>query len=454
MGNNFYKYRIDRTLENLTLENKRLKNDIIQLNEEVATNQKILDFHFKLEKDFFSAGSLEDLIIKLNTCLLIRPDIDFVSLCLSKEYLESMLGTLGYEQLLPKVRVSTNIGYLSIIDESDVKKYIGRYDRTLFEKKTKGSIDIFFPDHGDEVKSQAIIPLVLRTHTIGSLNIGSTWSRHYYDMNMDRGLLDRLSAKLALAIDNILSHKKLALQKEILDRDIEGAAVLQKSLLPAFSFEIEALEVSTYFSPCYKLGGDFFDIIPISPDRVGIIVADVAGHGISAALIAAMLKFSLQMDNIENMSTNKIVSEINRKFCQILKPEDFITLSFVIIDMRYLSMNLVRAGHPYPIIFSSSLKDTVALNPSGPPVGLDADASYENMVVKLNSGDILFFYTDGLLEAIFDKNQAYDFDQLKLFLKQEVEKTYSNDKLLVKIKEVVKGKKLEDDVSLVIARIK
>jgi len=164
---------------------------------------------------------------------------------------------------------------------------------------------------------------------IGSLNIGSILGRHYYTTEEGPDLLDRLSGKLTIAIDNILSHKRQALQKEILDRDINSAAVLQKSLLPASSLQAESLEIMTYFHPCQKLGGDFYDYIILSPHRLALIVADVAGHGISAALIAAMLKVSLQMDDIGDLPPEEMVSKINRKFCQILKHDDYITLCYL-----------------------------------------------------------------------------------------------------------------------------
>lgn len=455
MKSNFYNYQIEVTLNNLADENKRLKNDIIKLNREVARNQDILDFHDKLEKDFFSADSLEDLTIKLINCLqLMLINVHFVSLCLSKQYMESMLGNNVYEQILPDFGVTKRSGYLSIIDENEFDKYLGRIERTTFNKNPKGTDDFFFPDHGEEVKSQAIVPLILRGRAIGCLNIGSIFSKHSYNTEMGLALLDRLSAKLAIAVDNILSHKKLTFQKELLDRDIDAAAILQKSLLPAVSLDNGLLEISSCFFPCQKLGGDFFDIITLSREKTAVIVADVAGHGISASLIAAMLKFSLQMDNIKDLSPAEIISNINEKFCQILKHEDYITLCYGLIDTKHSTMNLVRAGHPYPILFSASGKETSELKPSGPPVGVDREASFENMEVKLGSGDVIIFYTDGLVDALFDREKAHEFEQFELFLRQRLEKTSSIQEFVSRIEKGIKIEELEDDVSLFSVMVK
>ena len=454
MKDDFYHYQKEITIRNLVYETRRLEKEIKKFQEKAEKNKSILDLHDQLEKDFFSTDSLESLIIKLINCLQIRPKIDFVSLCLSRQYLETMVGTDLYEQYLDRIGVSTKLGYLSIIHESDLTQYLGEKTNTLFEKTPKGSYDILFPDHGDEVRSHAIIPLILRSQIIGSLNIGSILGRHYYTTEEGPDLLDRLSGKLAIAIDNILSHKRQALQKEILDRDINSAAVLQKSLLPASSLQTESLEIVTYFRPCQKLGGDFYDYIILSPQRLAVIVADVAGHGISAALIAAMLKVSLQMDDIGDLPPEEMVSKINRKFCQILKHDDYITLCYGIIDTKQSILNLVRGGHPYPVLYQASVKDASELRSSGPPLGIDMEASYENMEVQLHPGDTIFFYTDGLTEAVFPKSQPNDINALISLWGAEFDGGCQLERFHSEIEGLLKDKELEDDTSLLVVKLK
>lgn len=454
MKNDFYHYQKEVTIKNLVFETRRLEKEIKKFQEKAATNRNILDFHDQLEKDFFSTDSLETLIIKLINCLQIRPNIDFVSLCLSRQYLAAMVGTDLYEQYLERIGVSTKLGYLSIINESDLTQHLGNQAKTLFEKTPRGSYDILFPEHGDEVRSHAIIPLVLRSQLIGSLNIGSILGRHYYTTEEGPDLLNRLSGKLAIAIDNILSHKRQDLQKEILDRDIHSAAVLQKSLLPASSLQTESLDVFTYFHPCQKLGGDFYDYMILSPSKLAVIVADVAGHGISAALIAAMLKISLQMDDIGNLPPVEMVSKINRRFCQILKHDDYITLCYGIVDTKHSILNLVRAGHPYPILYQASVKDAIELRSPGPPVGIEMEASYKNMEVQIYPGDVIFFYTDGLTDAIFPKKQPYENNELISLLVEKFDGGYQLEKFHSEIEDLIKDKELEDDTSLLVVKLK
>jgi len=454
MSDKFYNYQNERTLQNLASENTRLKKEIRKYQDETARIKTILDFHDKLERDFFSADSLENLIIKLINCFQIRPDIDFVSISLCKQYLEKMLGTPGKDQFSQKIGLPRELSYLCIIDEQDLIDRLGKSEKTHFRKTVSGSKDIFFHEHGEEVRSQSIIPLILRRQIIGSLNVGSIMSRHYYNQAMGPDLLNRLSTKLAIAIDNILSHKKLAFQKGILDRDINRAAILQRKMLPASLMQTETLEISSFFRPCQKLGGDFYDVIRLSPEKVAIIIADVSGHGISAALIAAMLKFSLQMDHIEKFTPYEMIMKINQRFCQILKNGDYITLCYGIIDTGRSIMNLVRAGHPYPILYRSHSKDSVALNPYGPPVGIDKEATYENMEVKLNSGDMIFLYTDGLTSAVCNKDQPIDMNRLIRHLGKKTGNSSLLETFNSEIKRLSEENEIEDDTSLLILVIK
>ncbi len=435
MPNNFNIYQREITLRNLDEENKRLREELKKIKKQAVYDQEILKFTDDLEKVFSSLATdsretlAGDRITKLINSATAHMRMEFVSLCLSKEYLESLFFPDGYDKLLPRLGVS-------IIDEEPLKILLNKYGKTLFERTSRGSSDIFFPGHGDEVKSQAIIPLNLPNQIIGSLNLGSV---HHYNIKMDPKLLERHSARLAIAIENILIHQKL-------DRDIERASDLQKDLLPSDPLQTDVLNIETYFRPCHKVGGDFFDYFEVGPDRVVMIIADATGHGFSPALLAAMLKFSLQMDNIENLSAKEIVTKINQRFCEILKHSNYITLCYSIIDTKRLTMNLVRAGHPYPIQYRSSSQDTIELQPSGPPVGLVKDASYEDMEVQLCPNDMLVFHTDGLTDTLFEN----DFHKFVSFIKKKIEEKKD---IINEIKALWEGHELEDDLSLLIVKV-
>ncbi len=444
MNDAFYHHQTEKTLRNLDIENRRLKSEIQKIRQEASRIKEIIDFHDRLEKDFFSADSLEELAITLANCLHLRPDIDFVSLTLTRQYLESILGS---QEFIDQLSLPRGLNILPIMDEEDLRKCIGE-EPVLLEKTPLGSSEIFFPGHYDEIRSHALLPLKLRSRLIGSLNLGSIRSSHYYSTATGPDLLNRLCAKLAIAVDNILSHRRVALQKELLDQEIRRAALLQKDLLPSASLELGSMRITAFFQPRHELGGDFYDFIPLGSEKAALLIADVAGHGFSAALVAAMLKFTFQMEASCDPSPVAIVSRMNEKFCRILKQDGFITLCCAVLDTKTLIMDLVVAGHPPPFLWSSPKNPVRRLESSGPPLSVDPDAIYERRQVPLNPGDVLFFYTDGVTEALLGKGASGGLDKYVLKLEPGLSADELSQKLRSEIEKIKKAHGLDDDVTL------
>jgi serine phosphatase RsbU (regulator of sigma subunit) len=444
MNDAFYHHQTEKTLRNLEDEKKRLQKEILETRQEAARIRDLIAFHDRLEKDFFSADSVEDLVITLTNCLQLRPGIDFVTLGLTRQYLESSLGS---QEFIDQLSLPLGLDILPIMDEEDLRKHVGEKP-VLFEKTPLGSSMIFFPGHHDEIRSHALLPLTHRKRLMGSLNLGSVRSTHFYSTPEGPDLLNRLAAKLAIAVDNILSHRRVTLQKELLDQEIRRAALLQKDLLPPPFSGPGSLRITTYFAPRHELGGDFYDFLPLGSEKVALLVADVSGHGFAAALIAAMLKFTFERIAPVEPSPEAIVSRINERFCRILKQDDYITLCCAILDTKALSVSLARAGHPPAFLYRPAEHTIFKLEPSGLPVGLDRAGIYEQSQVKWNSGDALLFYTDGVLEALLGKGKTGGLDEIVLRLGPGLSADEIAQALRSELEKIKEARGLEDDVTL------
>ena len=444
MNDAFYHHQTEKTLRNLEQENRRLQKEIRETRQETARIRELIEFHDRLEKDFFSADSLEELVITLTNCLQLRPGIDFVTLGLTRQYLESSLGS---QEFVDQLSMPRGLDILSIMEEEDLRKHVGEKP-VLFEKTPLGSSMIFFPGHHDEIRSHALLTLTLRKRLIGSLNLGSVRSTHFYSTAEGPDLLNRLAAKLAIAVDNILSHRRVTLQKELLDQEIRRAALLQKDLLPSSFSGPGSLNITAYFQPRHELGGDFYDFLSLGSEKVALLIADVSGHGFAAALIAAMLKFNFQMIGPAEPSPEAIVSRINERFCRILKQDDFITLCCAILDTKNFSVALARAGHPPAFLYRPAEHTALKLEPSGPPVGLDRGAIYERIQVQWNPGDVLFFYTDGVTEALFGKGTTLGLEEAVLKLEPGLSAGGIAQTLRTELEKIRQAGGLEDDVTL------
>jgi len=444
MNDAFYHLQTEKTLRNLENENRRLQKEIQETRKETDRIRDLMAFHDRLEKDCFSADSLEELVITLTNRLQLKPDIDFVTLALTRQYLESSLGS---QEFIDQLSLPRGLEILPIMDEEDLKKRVGQKP-VLFERTPLGSSLIFFPGHHDEIRSHALLPLTLRNRLIGSLNLGSVRSTHFYSTAEGPDLLNRLAAKLAIAVDNILSHRRVILHKDLLDQEIRRAALLQEDLLPSDLSGPGSLKITTYFQPRYELGGDFYDFLPLGSDKLGLLIADVSGHGFAAALIAAMLKFTFEMVASEEPSPEAIVSRINERFCRILKQDDFITLCCAILDTRTLSIALARAGHPAPFLYRLAEHRVLTLEPSGPPVGVNRDAVYEGSRLQCSPGDVLFFYTDGVTEALLGKGAAAGLEEVILELDPGRPAGDIAQALGSELEKIKEERGLEDDVTL------
>ena len=444
MNDAFYHHQTEKTLRNLEQENRRLQKEIRETRQETARIRELIEFHDRLEKDFFSADSLEELVITLTNCLQLRPGIDFVTLGLTRQYLESSLGS---QEFVDQLSMPRGLDILPIMEEEDLRKHVGEKP-VLFEKTPLGSSMIFFPGHHDEIRSHALLTLTLRKRLIGSLNLGSVRSSHFYSTAEGPDFLNRLAGKLSIAVDNILSHRRVTLQKELLDEEIRRAALLQKDLLPSPFATPGSLRITAYFQPRHELGGDFYDFLPLDSERVALLIADVSGHGFAAALIATMLKFTFQMIAPGELCPGAIVSRINERFCGILKQDDFITLCCAILDTKAMSVALARAGHPPPFLYRPSEPATLKLDPSGPPVGLDHEAIYERSQVEWTPGDVLLFYTDGVTETLLGKDKTGGLEEVVLNLGPSLSASEIAQTLRSEFERIKEERGLEDDVTL------
>jgi phosphoserine phosphatase RsbU/P len=161
-----------------------------------------------------------------------------------------------------------------------------------------------------------------------------------------------------------------------------------------------------------------------------------------------MLKFTFQIIAPGEPRPEAIVSRINERFCRILKQDDFITLCCAVLDPKTLSMALARAGHPPPFLYRPDEHTILKLEPSGPPVGIDREAVYEQRHLHWIPGDILIFYTDGVTEALLGKGGTGGLDEVVLKLEPGLSADDVSQQLRAELEKIKSGRGLEDDVTL------
>ena len=185
--------------------------------------------------------------------------------------------------------------------------------------------------------------------------------------------------------------------------EIRQARSIQSKLLPTKVPKLPGLEVATFSRFCHEVGGDYFDFIPMPNNRVGVVIADVSGKGVPAAMVMVMFRSILRMVAGNEQSAIETMVQTNRLLAPDLLRGMFVSALYAVVDPTGRDMTFVNAGHHPPLIWRPRLSGTRAINLKGPVLGLlDTDRFRESIserTLALEPGDCLCLYTDGVTEA-------------------------------------------------------
>lgn len=230
-------------------------------------------------------------------------------------------------------------------------------------------------------------------------------SRHPYFFNevqLERAKI--LSNQVAFAIKNADLYEQT---KSALEHERYVAVTLQQSLLPEEIPQVEGTEFGVYYAPTSAsaslVGGDFYDIIKLPHDKVAVVIGDVSGKGIEAAATTAMVKYAVRSFIYNDPTPSSVFTQANKVVCQQLKAGLFVTLCYALYDPNSGRLEMVNAGHPYPIHFSGNRGKSELIETSNPVFGVLQNHNYTQVELFLEDGDIFALYTDGLIEARLDR---------------------------------------------------
>src|SRR5882757_860198 len=188
-------------------------------------------------------------------------------------------------------------------------------------------------------------------------------------------------------------------QRDDLLRDVELAAQVQRLFLPSAKPAIPGLEIAGMMHPARGVGGDYYDYFPIDAHTSQIIIADVSGKGVPAALLMSATAAALRLEANHDRNMLEQVERLNAEIGAVSDPERYVTLLLAEIDTRKLVIQYVKCGHNPALLFRPNAGTLTRLNSSCPPIGLSPEEMCELASVDLLAGDVLVFYTDGVTEA-------------------------------------------------------
>ena len=211
---------------------------------------------------------------------------------------------------------------------------------------------------------------------------------------------------MTASIEGLLLEKA---EKERLEQELKIARSIQMSLLPQGPLQMPGVSLSGHCEPAREVGGDYYDFLPLEDDRLGILIADVAGKGTSAALYMAELKGLVLSLSRHHVSPRKMLIEANQIISKHLDSRSFITMTYAVVDLRARTITCARAGH-CPLVYvpgpDAPSRTPQVLTPDGMVLGLQFDLGdtferiLEEVTLPLGRGDLFVLYTDGISEAM------------------------------------------------------
>jgi serine phosphatase RsbU (regulator of sigma subunit) len=243
---------------------------------------------------------------------------------------------------------------------------------------------------------------------IGVLNLESDVKNAYGPVALE--LVTLFASGVAMAIEKATLHAEM-MDKRRLESEITVARQVMDGLLPRQVPELDSLDIAAINKPWHEVGGDYYDFIPIDNERWGIVVADVVGKGVSAALLVSSLRASLHSLARSELALRSVFRKANQFFRESFSEGQFVTVFCVELDVKTRRLIYINAGHPPPVLWRAG--GTVEfLEGGGAPVGLLAEPGYKEEFAELRSGDVLAIYTDGISEAYDTTGEEYGTDRL------------------------------------------
>ncbi len=272
---------------------------------------------------------------------------------------------------------------------------------------------------------------------------------------------------LAVGIENYLLLQKNK-KHENVDREINSGAEIQSRLLPDFCPKIFQVDLAAHCRPALQLGGDYYDFMSIKPNteekirqkgRWALVVGDVMGKGIPAGLLMTMLRGMLRAEVLTGLPPDRILHDLNQLAMYDLdQSHRFVTLFYSDFDPRTKKLRYANAAHNPPLLWKNSQKKIVQLDAEGFVLGLQKNAEYKCGEIKLNTSDVILYYTDGITETSNKLGERFGENNLIKHFSNLCKKDLSSQEILDEIFKALdnfsgNNRPLEDDASAVIFKL-
>ncbi len=278
----------------------------------------------------------------------------------------------------------------------------------------------FYRGHDDatgyRTKSMIAVPLKVGDRITGVAQVINRLDDHPFDRD-DLDLFIALCSMAAIAIENAKMHRSL-MEKQRLVKDMEFAKTVQESFLPQRAPELANYRFSAHYTPAQEVGGDFYDFLQLDRGRTGIVIGDVSGKGVPAALYMAKLGSDLKTLAFTEPGPSAALKKLNNLLAERSRRGMFATLLYLELDSENGRLTLSNAGHLPPIVKKADGTVTKGSPAGGSPLGILPGMEFGQDSLLLERGDTVVLYTDGIIEAMNEKDQLYGYERFEALIRK------------------------------------
>ena len=271
------------------------------------------------------------------------------------------------------------------------------------------TVDPYYQVGDDQTRSELGIPLQSHGQLIGVFNAEHGEFNAFSPGRIQ--LLEALAGHIATAIENSRLFQRERLEKERMRKELSEAQRIQLALFPGESPFVSGFTIHGLCLPCQEVGGDWYDYIPLRDGRLAVVLADVSGKGLGAALLMSSTRTVLRLIAESGLPPAEVLCRVNNVLLKDFPSSRFVTMVYAVLDPKHGNVAFASAGHLHPLLVDSDgahFLDTEA----GLPLGI-SEGSFSERTLKLAAGNRLVFYSDGVTEAMNSSLEQYGATRLR-----------------------------------------
>ena len=266
--------------------------------------------------------------------------------------------------------------------------------------------------------------------------------------------LQEKNEQLMLAYEELKAAQAQIIEKERLERELQVAFEIQTSILPQTLPQLEGYDFGTLMVPARAVGGDFYDIIPLSADKVGIVIGDVADKGVPSAIFMAQTHALIYAMASRNATPSRVLQRVNQMLMKIGESSLFVTVLYGILDRRTNTLTYARAGHELPILVNAEGQVSLAPYNKGQLLGVLNKPILDEQSLSIPPGGMVMLYTDGVIDARHTNCDAFGLERLTAELPNMINGSAQEacDSLWIRLQTFQNKTPQEDDITMVAVR--